>query len=78
MRKSAVKLLVILIAIPLNQVFAQQIPEMLADRVAFCNSNFDESTTSQLRSEFQELENYFIKKGLLKDSSCLSYIHNLQ
>jgi hypothetical protein len=74
MSKSAVNLLILSILVPLNQVFAQQIPEMFADRVAFCNSNFDKSTASQLRLEFQELENYFIKNGLLKDSSGLSYL----
>lgn len=46
---------------------------LFADHIAFCDSNFPEEDIPKLRSEFNQLEQYFIQAGLLKDKSGSSY-----
>ncbi|MDR7130497.1 hypothetical protein J2X69_002853 [Algoriphagus sp. 4150] len=54
-------------------LFAQELPVFLKERIDFCNSNFTEDKAIQLRKELNELENYFVRKGLLADKSGISY-----
>lgn len=72
--KSIIALLVLIIINSACQVGAQQLPELVANRIAFCNANLDESLIPKLKIEFQELEDYYIKEGLLRDNSGLSYL----
>jgi len=66
------KIILLLIIISV-QACAQQPPEIIADRIEFCNSSFDRGLTPRLTKEFEELENHFIKGGLLPNNSGSSY-----
>ncbi len=47
--------------------------QLIADRLAFCDSNFPENLIPELKEEFNQLEQYFVQSGLLTDKSGESY-----
>jgi hypothetical protein len=56
-----------------SMLLAQELPKFIEERLAFCDSNISEDEVIQLREELSNLENYFVKKGLLADQSGASY-----
>lgn len=63
----------LILVIVFSQACAQKTPEIIADRIDFCNSNFEENLLPQLKTEFERLEKHFIENGLLNDNSGRSY-----
>ncbi|MEN7550807.1 hypothetical protein AAG747_22995 [Rapidithrix thailandica] len=54
-------------------LFAQKLPKFIQERIEFCDANFSDNQAIQLRKELNELEDYFVKKGLLTDKAGKSY-----
>ncbi|MFD2037629.1 ExbD/TolR family protein [Belliella marina] len=57
----------------LNSLYSQQVPDVFQERDEFCDEKLSEKEVYQMRTEFEELEAYFIRKGLLKDRTGKSY-----
>lgn len=66
-------LIVLLGVVSSIQGFSQDPPALIADRIEFCESNFDRSLKARISEEFDKLEDHLISAGLLKDNSGESY-----
>ena len=67
------KILLFITVITSNFLVAQELPKFIQDRLDFCDSNLSDVQANQLRTELDDLENYFVTKGLLTDKSGTSY-----
>lgn len=56
------------------QLSSQKLPEFINSKIEFCDANLSDEQVLELREELNNLENYFIAKGLLKDTSGESYM----
>ena len=57
----------------ISPLSAQELPQFIRERIDFCDSKFSDEQAKQLLEDLNELEDYFIKKRLLKDKSGISY-----
>lgn len=56
-----------------QSLIAQELPKFIQDGLSFCDSNLSKEQTTQLRKEINNLEDYFVTKGLLANKSGTSY-----
>ncbi|MCH7399107.1 hypothetical protein MM236_13970 [Belliella sp. DSM 107340] len=71
--------LLFIISLVVNlDLLSQEYPYFVQENIAYCESNVSDKQAIQLREELKELEDYFVKKGLLKDKSGSSYIEVLK
>lgn len=73
MNKKIAILSFFVISIIVNQSCAQKVPELIANRINYCDSNYSDELTPSLIIELDELENYFVQNGLLENNSANSY-----
>lgn len=55
-------------------LFGQNLADFNYEKTEFCDSNISEENAIQLRRELRELEDYFVEKGLLTDTSGAGYL----